>query len=107
MNSLYIILFVLSVLIASFSQIILKKGAMQKNIYINKYTIVGYLLMVISTLFTLYAYKGVNLSLSQMLQSLSFIFVTILSYFILKEKVKKKTIIGLVLVVIGIIIYSL
>lgn len=36
----YIVLFVLSILIASFSQIILKKGAEQKNIYINKYTII-------------------------------------------------------------------
>lgn len=107
MNSLYIILFIISVLIASFSQIILKKGAMQKNIYINKYTIIGYLLMIISTLFTLIAYKGVNLSLSQMLQSLSFIFVTILSYLFLKEKIKKKTIIGLILVVIGILVYSI
>lgn len=39
-NILYLIFFILSIVIASFSQIILKKGAGQKNIYINKYTIV-------------------------------------------------------------------
>lgn len=39
-NSIYILFFILSILIASYSQIILKKGAGEKNIYINKYTIV-------------------------------------------------------------------
>lgn len=39
-NIWYLIFFVLSIVIASFSQIILKKGAEEKNIYINKYTIV-------------------------------------------------------------------
>lgn len=39
-NILYLMFFVLSIVIASFSQIILKKGAKEKNIYINKYTIV-------------------------------------------------------------------
>lgn len=107
MNNLYIILFVISVLIASYSQILLKKGAMKKNIYINKYTIIGYFLMLLSTLFTLYAYKGVNLSLSQMLQSLSFLFVTIFSYFLLKETITKKTMIGIILILVGIVIYSM
>lgn len=107
MNSLYIALFIISILIASYSQILLKKGAMKKNIYINKYTILGYSLMLISTLFTLYAYKGVNLSLSQMLQSLSFLFVAILSYFLLKEKISKKMIIGIIFILIGIAIYSI
>ena len=35
-NVYYLLLFVLSILVASFSQIILKKGAEQKNIYINR-----------------------------------------------------------------------
>ena len=102
----YVILFILSILIESFSQIILKKGATQKNIYINKYTICGYSLMVISTLFTLVGYKKVSLSLGQILQSLSFIFVIILSYIFLKEKISKRQIVGIIIIIIGIIIYS-
>lgn len=105
-NSFYILLFIISIIIASFSQIILKKGSKEKNIFINKYTIVGYLLMLISTLFTLYGYKGVQLSLSQILQSLSFIFVAILSKVFLNEKISGKTIIGICLIIVGIIIYS-
>ena len=33
----YVAAFIASILIASFSQIILKKGANEKNIYINKF----------------------------------------------------------------------
>ena len=103
----YLGLFLMSILIASYSQILLKKGALEKNIYINKYTIVGYTLMVVSTLFTLVGYKGISLSLSQMLQALSFITVAIFSYIFLKEKVTKRMIIGTILICIGIIIYAL
>ncbi len=103
----YLLLFLISILIASYSQILLKKGALQKNIYINKYTIAGYLLMVLSTLFTLVGYKGISLSLSQMLQALSFITVAIFSYIFLKEKVTKRMIIGTLFICIGIIVYAL
>jgi len=103
----YILMFVLSILIASFSQIILKKGAEQKNIFINKYTIIGYSLMALSMVFTLIGYKGVNLTMSGILQGLSFIFVPILSIYFLKEKINKTTIIGIIFIIIGIVIYSI
>jgi small multidrug resistance pump len=107
MNNIYIFLFILSILIASFSQILLKTGAKEKNIYLNKYTIIGYIIMFGSTICTLIAYKNVNLSLGQILQSLSFVFVTILSYFILKEKISEKKLLGLVIIIIGIIIFNI
>ena len=62
--------------------------------------------MVISTLFTLVGYKKVSLSLGQILQSLSFIFVIILSKLFLKEKISKKQVIGIIIIIIGIIVYS-
>lgn len=104
---LYVIFFIISIIIASYSQILLKKGTAKKNIYINKYTIMGYLLMIISTLFTLYAYKGIPLSLSQILQSLSFIFVAVFSHILLDEKITKRIVIGTIFIFIGIIIYSI
>lgn len=106
-NVVYYGFFVVSILIASFSQIILKKGAKQKNIYINKYTIIGYTLMVVSTVLTLIGYKGVNLTASGILQSLSFIFVPIFSYIFLKERINKKIVVGIFIIIIGIIIFSI
>ena len=103
----YISMFVISILIVSFSQILLKKGAELKNIYINKYTIVGYSLMALSMVFTLIGYKGVDLTMSGILQGLSFIFVPILSIYLLKEKINKTTIIGILFIIAGIVIYSI
>ena len=108
MNSILIILYILSIIIASYSQVLLKKGAKnKKNIFINKYTILGYFLMIISTLFSLVGYKGVSMNLSQILQIFGFFIISLFSYFILHEEITKNTKIGLLVVTIGIIIYSL
>ena len=106
-NYIYIFLFILSVLIGSISQIVLKKGAVQKNIYINKFTILGYTLMILSTFLTFFAYKIVNLSMGAILQSLSFIFVAIFSKLILKENVSRITLIGMIFIVFGIVVFSI
>lgn len=103
----YIAMFVISILIASFSQILLKKGAEKKNIYINKYTIIGYSLMALSMVFTLIGYKGVDLTMSGILQGLSFIFVPLLSIYFLKEKINKMTIVGILFIIVGIVVYSI
>lgn len=63
--------------------------------------------MIISTLCTLIGYKGVNLTLSGILQGLSFIFVPIFSLLMLKEKINKQTIIGIIVIILGIVVYSI
>lgn len=108
----YTVIFMLSVCIASMSQILLKKSA---NIerkgkiaeYMNKEVILSYGLLFVSTLLTLYAYKEVKLSMGLVLETISYILIPILSYFILKEKISKRQIYGIVLIMLGIIIYSI
>lgn len=108
MNSVLIFVYILSIVIASYSQVLLKKGAMNtKNIFINKYTIIGYFLMIISTLFSLIGYNGVSMNLSQVLQILGFFFISLFSHFILHEEIEKNTKIGLLIIIIGIVVYSL
>lgn len=107
-----VLIFITSVCIASVSQILLKKSANQekKSIlkeYLNKQVIIGYGLLFASTLLTMYAYKTLDLSLGVMIESISYIIITVLSYFILKEKITKRKIIGIVLIMLGIIVYSI
>ena len=64
MNS-YIWFIVLSVLVASFSQILLKKSATKEypnriREYLNPYVITGYGMMVVSTVLTVIAYTRVD-----------------------------------------------
>lgn len=107
-----IIIFVLSVCIASISQILLKKSANNNNNnaineYLNKYVIVAYGLLFLSTILTMYAYKQLDLSIGVIIESISYIIITILSYFILKEKITKNKLIGIFMIIIGIAIFSI
>lgn len=101
----------LSVLIASISQIILKKAADKtyKNViaeYVNPLVIGAYSLFFLSTILTMIALKYVPLSLSPILESTSYIYVSILGYFFLKERFSKRKLLGLGLIFLGIFVFS-
>ena len=109
MNS-YIWFIVLSVLVASFSQILLKKSAMSEypnriREYLNPYVIIGYGMMVISTVLTIVAYTRVDFKNGPVIESAGYVIVMILSYLFFKEKITKKKIIGTAMILLGIIIF--
>lgn len=108
----YIVLFIVSVFVSSVSQIILKSSANTEYTskfkeYFNAKVIIAYSMFFISSFLTLYAYKGVPYSLGPILESLGYIFVTILGFLILKEKVSRSKIIGLCVIILGIIIFNI
>lgn len=108
-NLFYGLFYLLSVLLASVSQIVLKKSAEVKykrkiDEYINKNVIIAYLIFFICTLFTIFALKKIPLSISPILESTGYIYIAILSTIFLKEKVTRRKIIGITLVIIGILI---
>lgn len=109
---LYSIIYIFGVLISAIAQVLLKKSADEKkeNIikeYLNVKTIIAYTIFFSATLCTVFAYKYVPLSFGPILESLQYIFVAALGYFLLKEKIKKKKLIGLIIIIIGVFIYSL
>lgn len=106
----YVLLLVSSVLVASISQIILKKSAGKeyKSIireYLNVYVITGYGLMVISTILTILAFKGLDYKNGPIIESVGYLFVMILSRIFLKEKITKKKLLGNALILLGIVVY--
>ena len=110
--TLYIFLFVFSVFISSVSQTILKTSAEKKydnrlQEYLNPKVIIAYGIFFLSSLITVVAYKYVPLSLGPILESCGYIFITLLGYFILHEKVGKKKLIGLMVILMGIGIFNI
>ena len=108
---LYICIYVSSVLVASVSQVMLKKSAdkvYKSRIfeYLNPLVIIAYGLFFISTFLTMYALKVVPLSLGNLLESSGYIFVPVLSFFTLHEKMTKNMWIGSALIIAGILVYS-
>ena len=53
------------------------------------------------------AYKYVPLSMGPILESIGYVFVAVFSYYLLKEIINKRKLIGLIIIVIGVIIFSI
>lgn len=107
----YVCLFLGAVLISSYSQILLKTSAEENysskiREYLNAKVIIAYGLFFVSTLATLYAYKVVPLSMGPILEASGYVWVALLSRIILKEQLKKKKILGLLIILVGIVIFA-
>lgn len=108
----YITIFIISVCVASISQILLKKSASierENKIkeYLNIYVISAYGLLFLSTLLTMFAYKKINLSVGVVIEAIGYIIVAILSYFFIKEKFTKNKIIGIILIIVGVTVFGI
>lgn len=104
------IILIISVLIASISQILLKKSAQKEypsllKEYLNPYVIIGYGMMVLSTILTILAFKGLDYKNGPIIESIGYLFVMLLSWKFLKEKITKKKVIGNALILIGIMVF--
>ena len=109
----YILLLFISVIIASFSQILLKKGTLQKyssvyKEYINAYVIIGYVLMMLTTLINIVAYsKGVKYKNGPIIETLGLILVMLMSRVSFGEKVNLRKSMGNILILLGVVIFYL
>lgn len=105
-----VVCLIISVFIASCSQIILKTSASKeyKTIireYLNVRVIIGYALMFASTILTIIAFKGLDYKNGPIIESLGYVFVMILSRILLKEKITLKKILGNAIILIGIFVF--
>ena len=106
----YMLLLVASVVVASLSQILLKKSAAKTyssviREYLNSYVIAGYGMMVLSTLLTVGGYAGLEYKNGAVVESLGFVLVMILSRLVFGEKITKKKLLGNVLILLGIFVF--
>lgn len=103
-------LLVLSVVVASFSQILLKKstGKTYESVireYLNVFVIVGYGMMVVSTLLTVGGYAGLEYKNGAVIEALGFVLVMFLSRIFFGEKITKKKLLGNSLILLGIFVF--
>jgi drug/metabolite transporter (DMT)-like permease len=102
----------LSVVVASVSQVLLKKSALKKydNVikeYLNPYVIGGYGLLFGSMLLTVYAYSGMDYKNGPVIESLGNVFVLVLGYFVFRERISFRKILGIACIMAGIVIFNL
>lgn len=110
MESKYILLLAASAVVASLSQILLKKSALKTydsviREYLNPYVIIGYLMMFGSMLLTILAYQGVDYKNGPVIDSIGFFLVMIWSRMFFGEKITPKKIWGNLLIFLGIWVF--
>ena len=101
-----------ALIIAAFAQIMLKRAATVKHSspveeYLNPTVLGAYFLMFITTFITIYSYKILPLSLGAVIGSMSYVYVTALSVRLLDEKITRRKVFALALIIVGVIVFSL
>ena len=104
-----IILVFISTILGAFGSLYLKKGSVKFNIksLFNKKLIFGGAIYGLSTIFFVFALKRGDVSILYPISALSYIWISLLSVKVLKEKMNKFKIIGIVLIMIGVVIITL
>jgi small multidrug resistance pump len=106
----YFVFMIISVVLASISQLLLKSSANKEHKsllreYLNVSVVIGYSLLVVSTILTIMAFKGLDYKNGPVLESLGYLFVLVLCRVFLKEKLTRRRIVGNLVIVVGIIIF--
>lgn len=96
----------------SVSQLLLKQSANKEYKhplfeYLNWRVILSYSIFVGVLLLNTYAYTRVDMKYGAVIDTFSYVFVMILSYFILKEKMTKRKLIGNLIIMTGVFVYTL
>lgn len=99
-----------SVLVADISQLILKKAAVREykswlRSYLNFQVIFAYGLFFLSTILNVLALRRLPLSISPVWQSMGQVFVALLSYFVLRERITRRKLAGMLLIICGILCF--
>ncbi len=107
-----VLLYLLSVTVASLSQILLKKSALKSydafwKEYINPYVILGYGMLFGSMLLTILAYRGLDYKYGPIIESLGYIIVLVLSRIIFKEGITRRKLVGMAFILAGILVFNL
>lgn len=98
------------VTIAAFSQILLKTSANRPyegfwKQYLNWRVITGYVMLLASMLLAVWAYSGMDYKYGPAIESIGFVLVAFLSWWVLKEEMTRKKALGIALIVGGLIVF--
>ena len=112
MSRLFMLMMVGMTFFTAISQVLLKQSANEEHQkplyeYLNWRVMLAYAIFAVVLLVNTYAYTRVDLKYGAILDSFSYIFVLLLSHWVLKEKITTGKVVGNIIIVVGIVIYVL
>lgn len=108
----YYMILVGSTVFTAISQLLLKRSA-QKTYkswvyeYLNWRVILAYFIAFSVLFLNTYAFTRVELRYGAVIDTLTYVFVMILSYFLLKERFNRGQLVGNLFIIAGVLIYTL
>lgn len=108
----YLLLMFGATFFSAMSQILLKQSANKTHKkpvyeYLNWRVILSYSIFFGVLLLNTYAYTQVDMKYGAVIDTFTYVFVMILSWLILKEKFTKARILGNLIIIVGVLIYTL
>ena len=110
--NLYFLLMFGATFFTAISQVLLKQSAEKEHKswifeYLNWRVITAYGISFSVLLLNTYAYTKVDMKYGAVIDTFSYVFVMVLSYFILKEKFTTGQLIGNLMIITGVMVYTL
>lgn len=105
------IIVISSVFLAACAQMLLKQGARQQYAtwwrqYMNGWVIGGYAILFATMMINIFAMsRGVQVKEVSIIESMSYLFVPALSFFIFKEKLTWRKILAIAVIITGVIVF--
>ena len=109
----FYILVILSVFAAACAQMLLKQGARKNYVgfwcqYLNPWVIGGYAIMACSFVLNIFCMsRGVQVKEVSVIESLSYLFVPTLAFFIFREKITWRKAGAIIIIIGGVILFFL
>lgn len=75
--------------------------------YLNPFTVLSYVVFIAATFLTIFSYRVVPLSMAPILGTSEYFFVAVLSRLFMKERIGKKKALGLAIIILGAVVYTL
>ncbi len=100
----------LSVIISAFSQVLLKKSALKDysspiREYLNPFVITGYGIFFLAVFLDMLALKKVPVSYIPIVESSSYIFIIVFSRIFFKERISKRKMLAIAVILAGVAVY--
>ncbi len=107
----YLFILFVATFFTAISQVLMKQSAQREHRswifeYLNWRVITAYGIAFLVLLVNTYAFTKVDMRYGSIIDCFSYVFVMILSYLILKEKFTKGQLIGNMIIITGVIVYT-
>ena len=110
--NIYILVLLIATFFSAGSQVLLKQSAKMEHKswiyeYLNWRVITAYAIAFAVLFLNTWAFTKIDMRFGSVIDTVTYVFVMLLSYFLLREKFNRKQLIGNLIIIAGVLVYTL